>query len=52
MICLATMNVDANVSALAMWLGSSLGSTLRNPMQGKRASQGFIGKEERTIGKK
>ena len=30
------------------WLGYSLGTTLRNATQAKRASQGFIGQAERT----
>ena len=34
------------------WLGSSLGTTLRNATQVKRASQGFIGQAERTRGPK
>ena len=33
-------------------LGSSLGTTLRNATQAKRASQGFIGQAERTRGTK
>ena len=33
-------------------LGSSLGTTLRNATQAKHASQGFIGKAERTRGTK
>ena len=33
-------------------LGSSLGTTLRNATNAKRASQGFIGKAERTRGTK
>ena len=35
-----------------LWLGSSLGTTVRNAMQAKHASQGFIGQAERTRGTK
>ena len=35
-----------------VWLGSSLGTTLRNATKAKRSSQGFIGQAERTRGTK